>query len=189
MRFILGDCGSAYEERVRTLIRFHVQPRFERDDPVFGVIGLEGLAAAATVSFPDAAVRSRRPSADRGELWLELGLEARERSETCERAWWPFRVRRPHVQLNLLGVRLAARGRGYARGLLEQVLALSLETAGSEGVALTTEDPRTVGFYRSAGFDLVAEAHLAPGVDAWIFFREHPGGAVGEPATDRVSRP
>jgi GNAT superfamily N-acetyltransferase len=107
----------------------------------------------------------------REAVWADLGNAARARYEAFGRAWEPLDAREPHIHLNMIGVRRACRGRGFARVLLDHVQEMSRRTEGSRGVSLTTEDPGNVPMYEHVGYEVVAHARIAPELETWSMFR------------------
>jgi GNAT superfamily N-acetyltransferase len=170
MRFVLGE---RYRERRRLfrLIGFFVTARVLREDLLLGVDGAGGLAAVALVTLP--RDRSPPPALDREReaVWAELGPAARTRYEAFSRACAPFALDARHMHLNMIGARRAAQGQGLGRLLLEQVHELSRASADSQGVSLTTEDPRNVPLYRHFGYRVTGHAQVAPELESWGFFR------------------
>jgi ribosomal protein S18 acetylase RimI-like enzyme len=85
-------------------------------------------------------------------------------------------ARRPqdaHWYLALLGVRPSAQGRGLGRALLGAWLA---EVDAAAGAAwLETDEPRSLGLYRSAGFEVAEEIRLLE-VPVWLMRRERRRG-------------
>jgi len=170
MRFVVGD-EPDYEARERRLVGLFVMARVLRGEPMLGVPGASGLEAAAIVSRPDG-----RPAPDAfrslaREVWQDLGAPARARYEAFAAACAPFQVAQPHLHLNMIGVRRAAQGKGLARTLIDRVHAMSQDDATSQGVTLTTEDPRNVALYEHLGYEVVGTATVAPKLTTWGFFR------------------
>lgn len=172
MRFVLGDEG-AYEDRLARLVGLFVAGRSLRDDPLLGVVGPDGIRAAATMSDSRASAPAPRAFLDlRDRVWGELGAAARERYERCVAAWGALGIDRPHLHVNMLGVRRAHRGTGLARLLLDHAQARSL-AAGTDGVTLTTEDPLNVPFYEHMGYRVTGRARVAPELETWALFRDN----------------
>lgn len=175
MRFVLGDPDAGYPRRLHRLVDFFVRARLLREEPVLGVEVEGTLLAAATVSDPGNTRRPRSLALLREEVWSELGPDARSRYEACGAAWQPLGLAGPHLHLNMVGVRRAARGLGLARHLVEAAQELSRATPGSLGVTLTTEDPGNLPFYQRAGYQVVGHAHVAAGLETWAMFRPNDG--------------
>ena len=169
MRWVLGSHRDD-PERLHRLVHFFVMARVLRDETLLGVRGPDGLTAAALVSRP--GQRDSEPLARlREAVWADLGGDARLRYQafgaTCAR----FEVDEPHLHLNMIGVRRAARGTGLGGALLDHVHALSRADSSSTGVSLTTEDPRNVSLYRRFGYRVIGEADVSPQLHSWSFFR------------------
>ena len=77
-----------------------------------------------------------------------------------------------HIHLNMIGVRQAAQGRGWARDLLEATHAMSLEDAASRGVSLTTEVEENVSLYEHFGYQVVGQGEVDGVFTTWTMFRE-----------------
>lgn len=174
MRVVLGS-PAGFAARLEKLVTFFVTARVMRDELVLGVRSSEGLDAAALVSYPGARQSPPELGERREELWAELGDRARARYEAFGRAADPLTVRHPHIHLNMIGVRGAARGRGLGRAVLEAVHDLSERDSGSTGVSLVTSRDENVSLYRYFGYDLLGRADLEEGFSVWGFFR--PDGA------------
>jgi GNAT superfamily N-acetyltransferase len=169
MRFVLGD-NIDYDRQLDQLIGLFVTARTLVDDTVLGVmIGAE-LVAVATTSNP---AQPAHPglAALRGEVWNSLGAEAAARYQQCVQAWDSMASQIPQLHVNMIGVRRAYQGTGLARRLLEQVHQLAAQSGTAEGVSLTTEHEENVAFYQHLGYQIIGQAHIAPGLQAWSFFR------------------
>jgi len=173
LRYVLGD-DDERELRLHALVGFFVMARLLRREPVLGVYDGSALNGVALVSYPD------RPSPPelasfRESVWYGLGQAARERYEAFGRACEPFTPGAPHLHLNMIGVRPAARGTGIARRLLDHVHAMSRDDPGSEGVTLTTESEPNVGLYEHFGYRVLGHARVAPELETWGMYREDRG--------------
>jgi len=172
MRFVLGDAGSEYSNRLRTLVTFFVMARVFRDEVMLGVPGDGGLIATAVISRPGGPDPDPGFYELRDRVWAELGPEPRDRYSAFGSACAPFQPEEPHLHLNMIGVRRSWQGTGVSRALIERVHELSRNDPASSGVSLTTENPRNVSLYRHYGYDLVGEAVVAPGLTTWGFYRK-----------------
>ncbi len=170
MGFVLGS-PTGFAARLEKLVTFFVMARVLRDELVLGVRSSEGLEAAALVSYPGARRSPPELGDRREELWAELGDRARARYEGFGRAADPLTVAHPHLHLNMIGVRAAARGTGLGRAVLEAVHDLSKHDSGSTGVSLVTSRASNVSLYRHFGYDLLGRADLEEGFSVWGFFR------------------
>lgn len=172
MRFVLGPAAREASS-LETLIGYFIDTTHLQGGAVLAIEENGRLVAAAdTVASPAPAPAEldRR----RREVWAKLGDDARRRYAQYSRlkeAWVP---ERPHHYLSMLGVRPRWAGRGLARPLLEAVQKLSREHPESTGVALETEDPANVAFYRHFGYRLVGQAKTE-GIESWGFFRPNDG--------------
>jgi GNAT superfamily N-acetyltransferase len=169
LRYVLGDDRDV-ELRLNALVGFFVMARLLRHEPVLGAYDGSVLSGVALVSFPD---RQSPPElADfREAVWQGLGQAARERYEAFGVACEPFSPTMPHIHLNMIGVRAAARGTGLGRRLLDRVHAISAEHPSSEGVALTTESDSNVALYEHFGYTVLGYARVAPDLETWGMFR------------------
>lgn len=170
-QYVLDPEVAEYEDRLRKMIGFFVAARAVRDEPLLGVTGSGRLGAAATVSFPENQSECPALNGLRERVWSELGADARARYEACGQAWSRMGVGVPHVHLNMIGVRQAARGNGLARVLLDEVHRIARDTPGSRGVTLTTEDPANVALYRYFGYEVVGTGWIAADLQTWSLFR------------------
>jgi ribosomal protein S18 acetylase RimI-like enzyme len=171
LRFILGPGEADYPSRLRSLVEFFVQARVFRSEPLLGVHEGEQLAAAAIVSKPDGRPAPPELYEYRERLWSRLGPEAETRYVAFGQACEPLLPDRPHLHLNMIGMRSNAQGRGLGRKLLERVHRLSADDADSQGVSLNTEVESNVALYRHVGYRLLGQATVAPGLTTWVFWR------------------
>ncbi len=175
LRYVVGDAAVTREPHVRALAGFFVQARRLRDEPVLGVVDGSGLVGAALVSFPWAE-SPETLAGHREALWRELGEDARKRYEAIGRVAASFEVGRPHLHLNLLGVRRAHQGAGIGRRLVDEVQRLSRDHPLSEGVDLVTSGEKNLRFYRKLGFGVIGDAEVAPGLVVSVLFRGDENG-------------
>lgn len=173
MRFVLGDAGSEYSGRLRTLVTFFVMARVFRDEIMLGVPGDGGLIGTAVISRPGGPDPDPGFYELRDRVWAELGPEPRDRYAAFGEACAPFQPGEPHLHLNMIGVRRRWQGMGISRLLIEEVHRRSREDPESAGVSLTTENPRNVSLYRHYGYDLVGQAAVGPGLTTWGFYRRN----------------
>ena len=170
MRFVL-ESGERYPQDLRRFVRLIVMARVYRGEFIHGLAEGGVLQGAALVSLPARSVHSEPLEALRSELWDELGAAARARYELYSAASTPMVPPEHHYHLNVLAVRHAAHGRGYARKLLDHVHALSQSDPGSSGVSLSTETEANVPLYEHFGYRVVGRVEVAPGLTCWGFFR------------------
>jgi len=171
MRYVVGTEEDDYQARQRRLVELFVMARVLRGEPLLGVEGTVGLDAAAILSRP-----YDRPAPDAlralaREVWHDLGAPARARYRAFVAACAPFEVDKPHLHLNMIGVRRVRRGAGLGRRLIDEVHEMSRRDEVSVGVTLTTEDPRNVPMYEHLGYRVVGTAVVAPELTTWGFFR------------------
>jgi len=170
MRFVLGPARSDYDAALRTLVGLFVMSRALRGEHLFGVMGEGGLEAAAIVSRPGAPMPPSL-AALREEVWAKLGAEAHGRYEAFAAACTPFQPTKPHLHLNMIGVRKRVRRTGRARLLLDHVHALSRADPSSEGVSLTTEHPDNVLLDEHVGYVVTGHAVVSPELETWSLYR------------------
>jgi GNAT superfamily N-acetyltransferase len=171
MRFVLGPDEPDYPSALRRLIGLFVAARVLRGEPMVGLPGASGLVAAAIVSRPDGAPAPDAFRALAEEVWADLGAPARARYEAFVRACAQFKVDRPHLHLNMIGVRPHQQGSGLGRKLIERVHEMSRADGSSVGVTLTTEHPDNVPMYQHLGYGVIGHATVAPDLRTWGFFR------------------
>lgn len=174
LRYVVGDGGPTGDTEIRSLVEFFVRARVLRDEPVLGVFDGSDLVGVALVSYP--WVESPQAlAALRWALWNELGAEAYARYDAIGHAAASFEVDRPHIHLNLLGVRRAHRGAGIGRRLVDAAQGLSRNVEPSEGVSLVTEGEKNLRFYRNLGFTVQGHEKIAPGLTVNVLFRGDEG--------------
>lgn len=171
LRFVLGPGETEYPSRLRTLVEFFVRARVFRGEALLGVRDGEELAAAAIVSKPDGRPAPAELHDYRDRLWSRLGPEAEARYVAFGKAGAPLLPDRPHLHLNMIGVRSHAQSRGLGRRLLEAVHRLSADDGDSQGVSLNTEVEANAALYRHLGYRLLGQATVAPGLTTWVFWR------------------
>lgn len=170
-RYVLRDAGADYPRQLQMLITLFVTARVLRNEQMFGVRIGDRLAAAATTSIPDNVEPSEAFTAMREATWAALGRDTRARYEDCVQAWTPLAVNVPQIHVNMIGVRAAQQRTGLAGQILRAIHEYSLTTPPSQGVTLTTEDPRNVSFYEHLGYHIVGQGRIGEQMDTWGFFR------------------
>ena len=175
MRFVLGADAVDYEQRVRTLVHYFVEARVLRGEVLLGIGHRESLNGAALVSRPGGPPGPPELGDLRERVWAELGPSARARYDSFAAACAPFELETPHIHLNMIGVRGAAKGKGLGRRLIEHVHLMSREDVASEGVTLTTEDEGNVPRYQHFGYEIVGHTTVGWGLKSWGFFRPDAG--------------
>jgi len=169
MRFVLGPEGD-YDARLLTLTHLFVMGRVCREEPRYGVFSGAELMAAATVSYP--GVPGTQAFRDlQKQTWSELGPDAHARYEEYAGVWNSFLPDVQHAHLNMIGTLDSARGQGLGRVLMDHVHQLSVDTPGSEGVSLTTENPANVPMYEHVGYEVIAHQRVAPELETWGMYR------------------
>lgn len=172
MRYVLGPSENGYDHRLRVLVDFFVSARGFRDEPVLGVHDEAGaLAAVAIVSLPGERPAPEALAVRREEVWREIGAAEQQRYEAFGNACGQFALEAAHHHLNMLGVRRAYAGRGFARELLEAVHALAQADPQSAGVTLSTESPQNVTLYQHFGYRILGHARVSAELETWAFFR------------------
>jgi ribosomal protein S18 acetylase RimI-like enzyme len=171
LRFVLGPGEADYPPRLRTLVDFFVRARVFRGETLLGIRDGESLSAAAIVSKPDGRPAPAELYDYRQRVWAALGPEAETRYAAFGQACDPLLPDRPHLHLNMIGVRASTQGRGLARQLLDAVHRLSAADTDSQGVSLNTEVEANVALYQHLGYRLLGQAPIAPGLASWVFWR------------------
>ncbi|MEM7415706.1 MAG: GNAT family N-acetyltransferase [Gemmatimonadota bacterium] len=169
MRFVLGD-GPGYDLRITRLMRYYVELRALKAEPIFACGPLGAPTGVALIARPGATVPE--VAALQAELWEDLGSDAEARYAAFGASVAPFKVSRPHLYLSMLGALDSARGTGVGRVLLDAVHQRSASDSGSEGVALTTEVESNVALYQHFGYTLLGQGEFGDGRPTWGFFRE-----------------
>jgi len=171
MRFVLGSEGD-YGARLHSLVGLFVKRRFARGGPVLGVRDEAGeLVGVATMTLPDEHEEPAAFADWREKLWIELGEDARHRYEAFVAAAKTYEPTEPHHHLNMIGVRGAHQGHGYARALLAAVHEVAAGDPGSSGVSLTTEHPPNVTLYEHFGYRVHGHARVSDELETWAMFR------------------
>ena len=173
MRYVIGEAGDDYAERLRLLVGYFTATRFLRDYPVLGIEGDHGrLLAAANINPPRSVPAPPALEQQYAALGTALGDDAIHRYRAYVDASEPLAPAEPHYYLGMLGVIREAQGHGYARRLLDVVHAMSRAAPDSIGVSLTTETPRNLPFYEHFGYRILGRAETPDGgLVTWTLFR------------------
>jgi GNAT superfamily N-acetyltransferase len=170
-RYVLGAANPQYDTQLQKLIGLFVLNRVLRNEIMLGIARGNRLVAALTTSIPDDQPPPAEFTAARQAVWSELGDDALQRYERCVAAWQPLSIHVPQIHVNMIGVRHAYQRMGLAGRLMASVHELSRASQGSQGVSLTTEEPRNVFFYQHLGYQIVGESLITPEMKTWGFFR------------------
>ena len=177
MRYVVGEAGDEYDDRLHTLIGMFVLARVLLDDPILAIEDAGRIVAVATTT----PVGERQTHADfparREAVWKILGDDAKARHEGLIEVWERSKVDGLHLHLNMLGVRRSYAGRGLGRRLLDEVHAMSVRDPQSTGVTLSTEDPKNVPLYEHVGYKVIGHERVTPDLETWSFFRPDDAGA------------
>jgi GNAT superfamily N-acetyltransferase len=177
MRYVLGSAGD-YGKRLQTLISFFVTARVLREDLILGAFDSSQLAGIALVTLPGDREAPASLAQRREAVWQELGPAERGRYEAFGAAAGQFVVPVPHHHLNMIGVRPARVGTGYARILLDYVHQLAANDAQSAGVSLSTETAANLSLYEHFGYQRLGSAKVSPELETWAFYRPNPGARL-----------
>ena len=172
MRFVLGADGYT-PARLSRLIELFVYRRARLGGPMFGLrSGDGGLVGAAVMTLPVEPDAPADVLQLRDEIWLELGQDCRERHDVYGAVAKTVLIPEPHHHLNLIGVRHADHGRGFARPLLEAAIDRAADDPTSAGLTLTTETSVNVRIYEHFGFTVVGHGRVSPELETWGLFRQ-----------------
>lgn len=172
VRHVLGSSHD-YAARLNRLVTSFVTAGMLRDDVVLWASGTAGLDAVAVAAYPDVEGGSSALTHVRDETWVLLGTYAKERHAKYVAATEQLVPDTTHLRLSMLGVRRAEQGKGHEEGLLEAVHELSLFTAGSTGVSVTTALESSLPFYESHGYKVTGRVEAASGLKAWGLYRRN----------------
>jgi len=171
MRWVVGDDGDV-PARVRRLITLFVTRRVMRGGPMFGVFDGARLVGAAILTLPVEPDPPTELATLADETWRDLGEGARTRYQAYAEATAPFFAGvGPHHHLNMIGVRTAHAGQGWARPLLDAVHQLADADPASAGVSLTTERIKNVKLYEYFGYGVIAERPVDEALTTWGLVR------------------
>jgi ribosomal protein S18 acetylase RimI-like enzyme len=173
MRFVIGQAGNTYAQRLRTLVHFFATARFVRNDLVMGVATDEDkIVAVANINRPGERGSSSKLDELRENVWRELGDAARSRYEAYGEATRKFVIEQPHYHLAMLGVHSSCTGQGLARRLLDALHERSYHDRESRGVTLNTEDPNNIPLYQHFGYRVIGEGRVSDELQFWAFYRD-----------------
>jgi ribosomal protein S18 acetylase RimI-like enzyme len=160
MKYVLGE-KEDYDKRLHKAVTFFVTARALRKEPLLGIYNSENkLVAAATVTLPGEIPAPQELFELRDKLWEEIGSEEKTRYEIYGSAASGLLPKEPHHHLNMIGVRNAYQGKGFARQLINAVEELASEHPTSTGVSLNTEVESNVNFYLHLGYELLGKANV-----------------------------
>jgi len=177
MTYVVGEEGP-YAERLGILMHLFAMEAELFGDPIRVLEDAGRAVACATIGRPGRPSESPEFDALAERTWEQLGPEAESRYRTYSAAAHAVHSPRPGMYLDMLGVVGSHQGRGLARDLLLDVQEISCRDPLSEGVLLTTENPANVPFYERFGYEVIAHAQVAEGMETWGFFR---ADDVGDP--------
>ena len=171
MRYVVGEAGDEYDDRLHTLIGMFVLARVLLGDPILAIE--EGGRIVAVATTTPVGERQTHPEfpARREAVWKTLGDDAKARYEGLIEVWERSKVAGLHLHLNMLGVRASHAGRGLGRRLLDEVHAMSVRDPQSTGVTLSTEDPKNVPLYEHVGYRVIGHERITDDLETWSFFR------------------
>jgi len=177
MRYVIGEAGDEYDERLRSLVGYFTASRFLRGYPVLGIESNDGrILAAANINPPHGVAAPPELTKTYEALAAGLGDAAIARYQAFMAAAEPLEPDEPHYYLGMLGVVRDAQGRGYARRLLEAVHAMSRAAPESRGVSLTTETPKNLSFYEHFGYRILGRGETPDGgLVTWTLYRTDEG--------------
>jgi ribosomal protein S18 acetylase RimI-like enzyme len=171
MKYVLGE-KQDYDTRLRKAVTFFVSARAIRKEPLLGIYNSDNkLVAAATITLPGDIPSPPELFELRDKLWEEIGSEEKARYENYGNVAFGLLPKEPHHHLNMIGVRNAYQGKGFARQLINEVEELASEHPISTGVSLNTEVETNVKFYLHLGFELLGQANVSKDVITWGFFK------------------
>ena len=103
MRYVVGEVGDEYDDRLHTLISMFVAARVLLEHSMFAVEDAGRIVAVATTTPP--GERQTHPDfpARREATWKALGEPAKQRYETLVAIWETFSVPGLHVHLGVDG--------------------------------------------------------------------------------------
>ncbi len=173
MRYVLGDAGERYDERLADLIGFFCFKRLLRDWPVLGVRAAGDVAGVALVSKPGGASPLPEIDALRADTAAKIGATAWERLERYETESDKDAPGEPHYFLGVIGVRPEYQRTGVARILMDELARMSEADPESCGVCLNTESAANVAFYEHMGYRAIGN-RVIDSLETWCMYRPNP---------------
>ena len=171
MKYVLGD-KEEYDDRLRKAVTFFITARALRKEPLLGIYNLENkLVAAAAVTLPGEIPSPPELFRLRDELWAEIGSVEKVRYENYGNVASSLLPKEPHHHLNMIGVRNAYQGKGFARQLINKVEKLVSKHPTSKGISFNTEVESNVNFYLHLCYDLRGKANVDKDFVTWGFFK------------------
>jgi GNAT superfamily N-acetyltransferase len=171
MHYVLGNKDN-YKERLHKLVRFFIEARVLRNEPILGVYNSDNiLVAAAIVTLPEDIPAPEKLIEHRKILWKELGSDAQKRYEIYGKAASTLLPTEPHHHLNMIGVSSEYIGKGLARMLIDKIVELVGSHPDSTGLSLNTETESNVRLYLHIGFNLIGNKKVDENLETWAFFK------------------
>lgn len=171
MKYVLGE-KEDYNKRQRQLVKYFVLARVFRNEPMFGIYNSDNkMVASAIVTLPGDISHPIKLIEQRDKLWTEPGSVEKKRYKKYGNVASGLLPQKPHHHLNMIGVRNAYQGKGFARQLINAVEELVSQHPTSTGVSLNTEVESNVNLYLHLGYELVGYAKVDEGIDSRGFFK------------------
>jgi GNAT superfamily N-acetyltransferase len=152
------------------LFRYSCLIRLYLDWPLIGLVEGSHIRGVTCVSYPGTPDRPEEIERIYEHLKSRLGPASVQMLDQYAQIVDEHRPEESHHFLAVLGVDPDHHGRGFGGILLEEVHRQAALHPDSDGVALDTENPKNLSFYRRFGYELTAESDLA-GIKIYHFFR------------------
>ena len=170
MRTFFSNSSIPADQARLKLFGFSCLVRFELRWPLLGVVDDGRVCGVACVSYPEFPGWTEKLEHINAKFKQKIGDDAAGKLERYSELVDENRPEDVHHFLAVLGIDPHDQGRGFGRMLLEEVQAQAITHPRSTGVALDTENPRNVPFYKHFGYNLTAESRLGD-TKIYHFFR------------------
>lgn len=169
-RYVLGEEGRYFDEKIRRLVDFFAEIRFQLGGSPLLLRVEEKAKAAALVDPPHSGAFTAELRRMLNEVVEAVGTAEMARMEAYEQLCKRMAPEEAHYYLGMIGVLPQYQGQGYARQLLEYIHEMVDNDPQAMGIALNTEKPNNVPIYRHFGYEVIGEADLGP-MHSWCMFR------------------
>lgn len=170
MQYILNQERPDYANKLRLMIDFFAEVRVVKGLRPFVMDMGDGPVAAALVNPPVSAMTSPELKQAFKDLIKAIGSANVGKLNAYEEKCEEMEPEVPHYYLGMIGVLPEHHRKGYARLLLEHIHKIVDKDSGAKGIALNTENPNNVPFYRRFGYEVIGEADVGS-LHTWCLFR------------------
>jgi len=172
MRYVLRDSGVMYESHLKSLVGSFCEIRLTQGWPLLGLTEDNLIKAVAGINEPGKMPYEEKFNLAFDKLKNEIGKGAYQRLDNFEAACALLEPSTPHYFLGIIGVLPECQGMGFAQKLIDEVKSMSKKHTESQGVALSTENPRNIPYYQKHSFQVTGESDVEE-LHTWLMYWEN----------------